>query len=309
MLQQRLDAWASEARHELIGPFDSVALTGADVSWLAGQFRGAAAGAMASLLLQGARLQNTDLEGADLRGAHLERASLFGAHLRGANLYGAHLEGASCEAADLQGADLAGAQVEGVNFNGARLQGTVLAGVEIRPPTPLVKGGDSRQSAGLTAFSVLAVLALLGLCVVTPAIYLAASVSGQAVLVIGVSYGLGALAIIGAGIATVRRTAQPPRRAPVREVNASDTPAGRTSRGVAYGQRPTWHTLGLVSGLVTVLLSSIVTVSVTMLPECGGAGADVCGALLLPAWVVSLVGSGIAILAAIARRDGGRRRG
>jgi hypothetical protein len=309
ILQQRLDAWTTEASHELIGPFDSVALTGADVSWLAEQFRRGANGEMASLPLQGARLQNAHLEGVDLRGAHLDRANLYGAHLQGANLSGAHLEGASLEAADLQGADLVDAHVDGVTFNGARLQGTVLAGVESRPPTPLVKPSDSTRRGRLTALSVLSVIALLGLCVVAPAIDLASFVSGQAVLVIGVSYGLGALAIIGAGIATLRRPTQRTRRAPVREIIASENPAGRTDPSVASGQRPTWPTLGLVSGLVTVLLSSIVTVSVTMLPECGGAAADVCGTLLLPAWVAWLVGLGVAILAAIALGDGGRRRG
>src|SRR5262250_1954111 len=94
LLQQRLDAWATEARHELLGPFDSVALTGADVFWLAEQSRGIAARGVSPLLLQGARLQSAHLQGADLRDAHLERANLSGAQLQGANLSGAHLEGA-----------------------------------------------------------------------------------------------------------------------------------------------------------------------------------------------------------------------
>jgi hypothetical protein len=140
LLQQRLDAWATEASHDLIGPYDSVALTGADVFWLAERSGRGADGGAPNLLLQGARLQSAHLEGADLRGAHLERANLHSANLQGARFNGAHLEGASLEAANLDGAELADAHFAGANFNGARLQGTILSGVDLRRPEPPVKG-------------------------------------------------------------------------------------------------------------------------------------------------------------------------
>jgi len=123
LLQQRLDAWATDASHDLSGPFDSTALTGADVSWLVEWSGRATEGGASPLQLQGARLQGAHLERADLRDARLERANLYGAHLGEARLTGAHLEGASLEAADLQGADLADAHLDGANFNGARLAG------------------------------------------------------------------------------------------------------------------------------------------------------------------------------------------
>jgi hypothetical protein len=139
LLQKRLDAWATEASHDLIGPYDSVALTGADVFWLAERSGRGADGEAPNLLLQGARLQSAQLEGADLRGAHLERANLYSANLQGARLNGAHFEGASLEAANLDGAELADAHLDGANLNAARLQGTILGGVSLQPPAPPVK--------------------------------------------------------------------------------------------------------------------------------------------------------------------------
>jgi hypothetical protein len=318
LLQQRLDAWATEASHDLLGPFDSVALTGADVSWLAEQSGRAAIGGASNLLLQGARLQNADLEGADLRGAHLERANLYGAHLREANLNGAHLEGASLEAADLQGADLAGAHVDGVNFNGARLEGTVLAGAELRPRTPLVKSSDSTGCFGLSAlgvFAVLSVLAVLGLCVVAPALTLTAGMSGLPALVISVAYGLGALALIGAGRATVSGPTQTPRRASAQEATASgetgDTVEIRRHADppTTSGQRPAWLLFGAVTGLVVVLLSLGVIVWVLTIPECGGSGADVCGLFLLPVALALLFGLAVNVIVGIfVLVDAGRDR-
>jgi outer membrane protein assembly factor BamB len=144
MLQQRLDAWATEASHDLLGPFDSTALTGADVSWLVEWSGHAIEGGASPLQLQGARLQGAHLERADLRDARLERANLYGAHLGEARLTGAHLEGASLEAADLQGADLAGAHLDGVNFNGARLAGTIAIDVPARRPQPVIRPNQRR---------------------------------------------------------------------------------------------------------------------------------------------------------------------
>jgi len=284
LLQQRLDAWATDASHDLSGPFDSTALTGADVSWLVEWSGRATEGGASPLQLQGARLQGAHLERADLRDARLERANLYGAHLGEARLTGAHLEGASLEAADLQGADLADAQLDGANFNGARLQGTVLAGIESRPPVPLVKGSDSPGCFAISAFSVLGVLALLGLCVVTPALYLASSVGSElAMLVIGVSYGLGALAIIGAGRATL----------------AGENRASRPDPGAPSGRRPALLALGSVSGSVVVVLSLGIIIWVSTLRECGGGAADVCGLFLFPSVLAFLFGLLVSIFAAI----------
>jgi flagellar motor protein MotB len=72
-LQAILDAWnAPDADHgNRKGPFDQVALSGADVFWLANQVRKG---------------------GDDVPDLHSERASPFEAHLEGADLERAHLE-------------------------------------------------------------------------------------------------------------------------------------------------------------------------------------------------------------------------
>jgi hypothetical protein len=92
-LQGYLDQWQAETDHgERKGPFNSIVLTGADVSWLIEQ-----SGRNKYLYVP-----NLHLEGADLRGAHLEGARLIEAHLEGANLAEAHLEGRSMPLEDLE---------------------------------------------------------------------------------------------------------------------------------------------------------------------------------------------------------------
>jgi uncharacterized protein YjbI with pentapeptide repeats len=122
------------------GPFAGVALTGADVYWLAERVRddlgsvpdlhleGADLG---GAQLEGAILNRTHLEGARLSGAHLERADLSGVHLEGADLSGAHLEGSTPRSAHLEGADLYEAHLEWANLNDAHLEGTLLSGVHL----------------------------------------------------------------------------------------------------------------------------------------------------------------------------------
>ncbi|MGO8946253.1 MAG: pentapeptide repeat-containing protein [Ktedonobacterales bacterium] len=106
-LQGYLNRWQSETDHgERKGPLDGIALTGADLSWLADQSERDGSGLVPNLHLEGAFLSEASLQGAFLRGAHLERSNLMQAYLEGAELASAHLEGADLRAAHLEHADL-----------------------------------------------------------------------------------------------------------------------------------------------------------------------------------------------------------
>lgn len=156
-LEQRLQAWEREADHgERKGPLDGVALTGADVFWLAVRTVARAHGAqgvaepmqrlrsvtasdwaaqlsvyLAAFHLEGAILSDAHLEGAALVGAHLEGARLTQAHLERAVLTWAHLEGADLTAAHLEGIFLFGAYLQGARLAHAHLEGAALAGARL----------------------------------------------------------------------------------------------------------------------------------------------------------------------------------
>ena len=131
-LKRMLEAWEQEQDHgNRPSAFADVALTGADVYWLAALAAGAGDVAvgkrlfneqpkyhfvgivLSSLHLAGANLLEAHLEGANLLEAHLEGVSLGGAHLEGAELYLAHLEEAHLSFTHLEGADLGLAHLEG----------------------------------------------------------------------------------------------------------------------------------------------------------------------------------------------------
>jgi uncharacterized protein YjbI with pentapeptide repeats len=126
--------------------FTGVALTGADVFWLAAHALAGPEGDLAALqqelrrfpvyhkkpgmdvyYQEGMDLAALYLEGADLRAAQLEAAVLGRAHLAGVNLVDAHLEGANFIEAHLEGAHLAGAYLEGADLFGAYLVRAVLS--------------------------------------------------------------------------------------------------------------------------------------------------------------------------------------
>jgi uncharacterized protein YjbI with pentapeptide repeats len=124
-LQNYLDHWAELGpgeREGMLGPFQKVHLSGADVFWFAKRVRNEQ-GDVPDLHLEGASLAEVHLEGADLRFAHLEGVVLSAAHLEGANLHGAHLEGAALSWAYLEGANLGAAHLEGVKLSAAHMKG------------------------------------------------------------------------------------------------------------------------------------------------------------------------------------------
>ncbi len=96
-LQGYLDRWAAETDHgERKGPFEGIALTGADIFWLTGGYLGF----KERFLREAQVLQSVSgfidfdllhLGGADFRQAHLEGARLPTARLEGARLFGASL--------------------------------------------------------------------------------------------------------------------------------------------------------------------------------------------------------------------------
>jgi uncharacterized protein YjbI with pentapeptide repeats len=152
-LQGLLDTWtAPETDHgDRHGPFAGVALTGADVCWLAQKSGRDTVGQVPHLHLERADLSLAHLEGADLSLAHLEGAVLWQAHLEGATLDRAHLEDAFiyhaqlegahlreanlertiCTEAHLERADLVSARLEGAALNAAHLEGAVLLGAQL----------------------------------------------------------------------------------------------------------------------------------------------------------------------------------
>jgi len=73
--------------------------------------------------LEGANLSMARLEGAYLRRAHLQRAYLYHAHLENAYLYDGHLEGADLSNSHLDGAVLAQGHLEDANLSGANMVG------------------------------------------------------------------------------------------------------------------------------------------------------------------------------------------
>ncbi len=127
-LQGYLDRWQAEADHgERKGPFADVALTGADVHWLAKQSEHSEFDSVPNLHLENACLAHVQLENADLRRAHLENADLIFAHLEGATLNEAHLENVYLGAAYLESANLTDAW-----FNKAsRLNDAIFTGASI----------------------------------------------------------------------------------------------------------------------------------------------------------------------------------
>jgi uncharacterized protein YjbI with pentapeptide repeats len=94
-LQRYLDWWQAETDHSgRRGPFHSMALTGADICWLAEQSGRDEFGSVPNLHLASANLFGAHLASANLSEAHLQGANLVRASLEGADLYQAHLEGA-----------------------------------------------------------------------------------------------------------------------------------------------------------------------------------------------------------------------
>ena len=82
-LQRYIDRWQADAEHgERRGPFDRVALTGADVYWIAEQSGRDEQRYVPNLHLAGAHL----LDKADLQGARLEGSTLSDATLEVADL-------------------------------------------------------------------------------------------------------------------------------------------------------------------------------------------------------------------------------
>jgi uncharacterized protein YjbI with pentapeptide repeats len=100
---------------------------------------------LSGIILQKARMENTNLRGirfndADLRGANLRGSKLDGSVLKGARLTGSNLAGTTLFYADLSGADLMG-----VDFTGARFNSTNFMGSDLKGATGLtlaqLKGG------------------------------------------------------------------------------------------------------------------------------------------------------------------------
>ena len=143
---------ATQAASHAGSNFDGVALTGADVFWLAtyalaGPDALADAFTAAQLRLSTPTLSDParvwpgvpqlNLEGASAIGAHLEGAALAEAHLEGSNLWLAHLEGASLRSTHLEGASLYNAHLEAAYLVGAHLEGTNLSGAYMDNSTVL----------------------------------------------------------------------------------------------------------------------------------------------------------------------------
>ena len=109
------DAWDSPYadRSSLAGPFDTVKLTGADVSWLADHISGFqdAVSPESYICTLKVRLRWDSPRGAFLPGAHLQGARLRFAHLEGAVLSFGHLEGAHLYLARLEEVDLSQADL------------------------------------------------------------------------------------------------------------------------------------------------------------------------------------------------------
>ncbi len=146
-LASQQTAWAAQpAESRDSGPLWRVALTGADVFWLAKRALAEPHGDMdaaerklltedfierqslnlPALHLEGADLRETALERAILSAAHLEQADLSAASLGQADLSAAHLERAIFRAASLERADLTGAHLEQAVLREAHLEGAVL---------------------------------------------------------------------------------------------------------------------------------------------------------------------------------------
>ncbi len=81
---------------------------------------------MATVLMVGANLVETNVNGANLVGAELERADLRWTELEIANLRWAQLNGANLVGAQLNGAYLRGSNLESVNLSEAKLDGAYL---------------------------------------------------------------------------------------------------------------------------------------------------------------------------------------
>lgn len=86
---------------------------------------------LSRIILQKARMENTNLRrirfnDADLRGANLRGSNLDNAVLKGARLTGSNLAGANLSYADLAGADLTGANFTGTRFNSTNFMGSDL---------------------------------------------------------------------------------------------------------------------------------------------------------------------------------------
>ena len=121
--------------------FNGVALSGADVFWLAEESGRNGTGWVPNLHLERANLGAAHLEGANLMGARLARANLTSVHLEGAtlerarlegaHLVGAHLEQANLELAHLERAWLLSAYLEGAWLNAVHLEGANLAGAHL----------------------------------------------------------------------------------------------------------------------------------------------------------------------------------
>jgi len=118
-----LAAWDAETDHgERKGPFDSVRLTGADVSWLSERSEHPYHGGAPNLHLEGANLFKALLKGAKLISVHLEGARLRVAQLEGANLSLAHLEGADLRATHLERTNLRYAELARATLGRAHLE-------------------------------------------------------------------------------------------------------------------------------------------------------------------------------------------
>jgi hypothetical protein len=153
-LSDKQREWAAQpetTRGESV--FTKVALSGADVFWLADQSGRDAVGQVPNLHLEGAALFGAQLQHADLAGAHLQHADLSvaelqgatlveaqlqhsdltGAQLEGTALFGAQLQQADLSVAHLQHADLTRAQLQGADLRGAQLQGTTLTRAKNSP--------------------------------------------------------------------------------------------------------------------------------------------------------------------------------
>ena len=133
-LDRMLHAWKQEAEHgERKGPFEGVALTGADVFWLAARTLAGVDWAQAVTRqkerLRQARLQEEReesparlyLSALNLTGATLSDANLTDAYLPGANLTGAFLRNANLTGANLLAANLTGAFLRNANLSSADL--------------------------------------------------------------------------------------------------------------------------------------------------------------------------------------------
>ncbi len=81
--------------------------------------------------LKGIVLVQAQMERADLSGAQMAGADLGGAKMAGADFRRAQMEGASLISAQMPGADLTGAQMPGANLGGAKMAGADLTGANM----------------------------------------------------------------------------------------------------------------------------------------------------------------------------------